>query len=177
MSNNMLHLYIGNGKGKTCSAYGLALRALGNGFKVGIFSFLKSSDCGEIKLLKKLAESDSNLCVNISDKKHGFFYTLSQEEKNEVICETNSLFKDFEAILKEGTADLIILDEIIDALNLGIIDENKLISLLKEKKAELVLTGRNPSEKLIEIADYVSDINKISHPYDKGVPARKGIEY
>ena len=177
MQNNMLHLYIGDGKGKTCSAYGLALRALGCGFKVAIFSFLKSPKSGEIKILKELSKTNPLLSLNISDKDHGFYYTLSDIEKQEVQSEVNDLANKFEKSLKDNLFDLIILDEIIDAINLNLVCEENFISLLKKRNTEIVLTGRNPSENLIDIADYVSDVNKIKHPYDKGIPARRGIEY
>lgn len=177
MKFNMIHLYVGSGKGKTCASYGLALRALGSGLKVSVFSFLKSKNSGEITFLKQINENFGYPHINISPKDHKLFFLLSEEEKNEVKCEICDLFSNFKQALLKEDYDLIILDEIVDAVNLELIDEDELISLLSERKAEIVLTGRNPSEKLSAIADYISDVNKIKHPYDNGISARKGIEY
>ena len=177
MKNNMLHLYIGDGKGKTCTAYGLILRALGHGFKVSVFSFLKSEKSGELIMLRKLKESFYSIDINVAKKEHNFFSFLSDEEKKEVQAEVSELFEKFKDTVINSKADIIILDEIIDAVNLKLIDEDELIKILLLRKSEIILTGRNPSEKLTEIADYISDVNKIKHPYDKGVPARKGIEF
>jgi cob(I)alamin adenosyltransferase len=177
MKNSLIHLCVGDGKGKTTSAYGLLLRALGSDYRTAVFSFLKSDDSGEITALYKLAEIYENLEINISNKKHGFFYSLCESEKKEVENEINILFSRFEKMIKEECSDLIVLDEVVDAINLNLIDEERLISLLSEKKCEIIMTGRNPSEKLIEISDYVSEIKKIKHPYDKGICARKGIEF
>ncbi len=177
METNLIHLCVGDGKGKTTSAYGLLLRAIGSGYKTAVFSFLKSENSGEINALMKLNQIYKNLEINIIEKKHGFFHTLSDEEKKEVENEINMLFSSFESKLKEDNCDLIVLDEIVDAVNLKLVDEAKLISLLLERKCEIIMTGRNPSKKLVEISDYVSDIKKIKHPYDRGIFARKGIEF
>ena len=177
MKNSLIHLCVGDGKGKTTSAYGLLLRALGSGYKTAVFSFLKSDDSGEIAALRKLAGIYENLEINISHKKHGFFYTLCDDEKKEVENEINMLFSKLEKKINDEQCDLIVLDEIVDAINLNLIDEARFISLLSEKKCEIIMTGRNPSEKLIEISDYVSEVKKIKHPFDKGICARKGIEF
>ena len=177
MKNSLIHLCVGDGKGKTTSAYGLLLRALGSGYRTAVFSFLKSDESGEITALRKLAEIYENLEINISHKKHGFFYTLCDSEKKEVENEVNVLFSKLEKKINEGHSDLIVLDEIVDAINLNLINEDRLISLLSKKKCEIIMTGRNPSKKLIEISDYVSEVKKIKHPYDKGICARKGIEF
>jgi cob(I)alamin adenosyltransferase len=177
MKNSLIHLCVGDGKGKTTSAYGLLLRALGSGYRTAVFSFLKSDDSGEIAALRKLAGIYENLEINISQKKHGFFHSLCDSEKKEVENEVNALFSKLEKKINEEHCDLIVLDEIVDAINLNLVDENRFISLLSEKKCEIIMTGRNPSEKLIEISDYVSEVKKIKHPYDKGICARKGIEF
>lgn len=83
------------------------------------------------------------------------------------------------ALTKNDKYDMLILDEVLDAVALNMLSENKLINFLenKPKGLEIVLTGRDPSEKLCSLADYISEIKKIKHPYDKGINARKGIEY
>jgi len=149
MKLNMIHLYVGNGKGKTCAAYGLALRALGNGLKVCVFSFLKSENSGEIAFLKQLNEKFGYPHINISPKEHKLYFLLSEEEKKEVKSEVSDLFSILRQTLTKEAYDLIILDEIVDAVNLKLISEEELIALLSERKAEIVLTGRNPSKELV----------------------------
>ena len=177
MKYNLIHLYIGNGKGKTSAAYGLALRAIGNNMKVLIISFLKNKNSGEIKILEKIKTETGCPQILVSSHNHSFYFTLSDKEKEEVNCEVNDLYKAFEKAVNSEEFDLIVLDEIIDAVNLGIIDEEALLTLLKKRTSEVVITGRNPSDKLISLADYVSEIRKIKHPYDCGNSARQGIEF
>ena len=166
----MIHIYGGDGKGKTTASVGLLLRALGAGKKVCFFQFLKDGSSCEIKLLKDLAN------VYVCPEVHGFFPTLSDEEKKEVIKECNDLFECL--ISKTSDFDIIILDEILDAVSMEIIYENILYNFLinnKEHK-EIILTGRCPSEKISDIADYITQMKKIKHPFDKGQKARLGIE-
>ncbi len=169
----LIHIYHGTGKGKTTASLGLILRMAGKGEKVIFSQFLKCGDSSEIKALKEL----KNVTVLCSFKPHGFFIKLSDEEKAEVKRETLELF---EKIKKDGkTASLIVMDEILDAIGLGLIEEKAVADYLKEQKefSEIILTGRNPSDNLREIADYITNMEKEKHPFDKGYPAREGIEY
>ncbi|MBE7029461.1 MAG: cob(I)yrinic acid a,c-diamide adenosyltransferase [Ruminococcaceae bacterium] len=166
----MIHIYHGDGKGKTTASVGIAIRALGADKKVVFSQFLKSDSSCEIKVLDKLL--DVKICKN----KHGFFPQLNDKEKAEVIKEQNDLF----SILEDTTClDLLIMDEILDAVYLNIIDEKKLIDFLIKKRetTEIILTGRNPSDDILNLADYITYFKKEKHPFDSGTGARLGIEY
>lgn len=174
MENPMIHLLKGDGKGKTTAGYGLCLRALGNGFYVKVFPFLKTDKSCEIKALKNF----KNAQVVCSPKNHNLYFTLSDLEKEEVKKEVNALFLEFKKTLYKKEADLILLDEILDCFYLKLIDEDDFLEAIKENSySELILTGRNPSQKITDIADYISEISCEKHPYQKGISARAGIEY
>ena len=169
----LIHIYCGNGKGKTTAATGLAVRAAGFGKKVVFCQFFKNGSSNEIKSLEKL----DNITLLHCKKSHKLFSKMNEKEKEEAKKDYKILFD--EAISKSAEADLIVLDEAVSSCNYGMIDEEKLIDFLinKPKNLEVVLTGRNPSEKLLSYADYVTEMKKIKHPYDKGTAARKGIEF
>ena len=171
----MLHIYYGDGKGKTTAAMGLVLRMLGAGKKVFIVQYLKGHSSGEIKAL--LAQP----AVTVLRGKPGmkFTFQMTQDELAQVRqMQMRQLFLAFSA-LREGRAQLLVLDEALDAIYTNTLDEQTLIDLLKDcpADAEVVLTGRNPSKRLLEAADYVTWMQKEKHPYDRNVPAREGIEY
>ena len=148
----LIHIYCGDGKGKTTAAVGLAVRCAGRGNKVLLVQFLKSRDSGEL-------------------------YS-NEEEKHALLIEHNKMFEQVLAKIKNGGYSLLILDEVIGALNAKVFEMPKLIEFLRHKpeNLEVVLTGRNPSPELVEIADYVSEMRKVKHPMDKGIMAREGIE-
>ncbi len=165
----MIHIYHGNGKGKTTAAVGLAVRAVGAGLKVIFVQFLKNGSSSEIKMLK------DNMEVEYCKECSKFTFQMNEEEKALVTEKHNQMI---EKAFENG-ADMIILDEFLDAYNKKMIDRNlseKLISENKEK-TEIVLTGRNPAEIFIEQADYISEITAVRHPYENGIIARIGIEY
>ena len=167
----MIHIYTGDGKGKTTAALGLALRAAGRGKKVVIVQFMKGADTGELRSLSLLP----GVTVLRNKKHYGFF--------NRVCAETQSLIiEDNTSSLEEALGlpwDLLILDEVVSAYSAGALDRKAIDSLVLEKNEnrELVLTGRNPPQHIVDAADYVSEIRNIKHPYDRGVQAREGIEY
>lgn len=168
----LIHVYYGDGKGKTTAATGLAIRAAGSGNKVLINRFLKNSHSGELNILNQI----NNISVTGSEKAFGFSFNMTDDEKKEAaIYYTNQLHSVFKAA---GDYDLLILDEINVAVDLGYVEESVLINYIKEKPEhlEVVLTGRNPSANILAMADYASEIKSIKHPYEKGVPARTGIE-
>ena len=167
----MIHIYTGDGKGKTTAACGMALRAAGRGMRVLVVQFLKSGNSGEICAF----ENFSGITVMSAETK-GFLWDMSEEEKQETKSEHEKLFKT--AAERALDFDVVVFDEILGAISAGMIDETKVIEFLKTgPELEIVLTGRDASEKLIELADYVSEIKCIKHPMEKGVPARRGIEY
>jgi len=172
----LTHIYIGDGKGKTTAALGLALRAAGYGKNVVIVQFLKSWTCGEHKSLPNL----SNVTL-IRGKTAGgkFVYDMNDEEKQTTKAwQEKSLNKALELVKKEQ-CDVLILDEAIDALKLGMLEATALKELIynKPNSLELVITGHNPDDWLLEKADYVTEMVKQKHPYETGIQARKGIEY
>jgi cob(I)alamin adenosyltransferase len=167
----MIHIYTGDGKGKTTAALGLAIRAAGRGKKVVIVQFMKGGDTGELHSLALAPD----ITVLRNKKKYGFFNSVDAQTQSQIREDNNSNLA--EAL--DLPCDLLILDEVFAAYSLGALDRDMLDGLVLDKTEtrELVLTGRNPPQHIIDAADYVSEIRKIKHPYDLGVKAREGIEY
>ena len=170
----LIHIYCGDGKGKTTAAVGLAVRCAGRGNKVLLVQFLKSRDSGELYSLAKLPDIE----VMRGKESKKFTFQMNEEEKHALLIEHNKMFEQVLAKIKHGGYSLLILDEVIGALNAKVFEMPKLIEFLRHKpeNLEVVLTGRNPAPELVEIADYVSEIRKVKHPMDKGIMAREGIE-
>ena len=147
MERGLIHIYCGDGKGKTTAAIGLSVRAAGSGMRVLFVQFLKKAETSELNILTKLPQ-----------------ITVLRPSEDESWTDTQ--------------ADLLVLDEAIGAYNRGAIDRTKLLAFLKHKpeSLEVEMTGRNPPGELIDLADYVSEIKKIKHPFDSGIRARTGIE-
>jgi len=168
----MIHLYCGDGKGKTTAAVGLAVRAAGSGMKVLFVQFFKSGKSSEVEALEKLGIVTAHPGVH-----YGRYKTLNEEKKTEVRDSYGELF---DAILAAAAEfDLIVLDEAVSAYNYAMIDGERLTEFLRLEgnRREIVLTGRNPLPELIELSDYVTEMKKVKHPFDGGTAARKGIEY
>lgn len=170
----LIHIYCGDGKGKTTAAVGLAVRCAGRGNKVLLVQFLKSRDSGELYSLAKLPDIE----VMRGKESKKFTFQMNEEEKHALLIEHNKMFEQVLAKIKNGGYSLLILDEVIGALNAKVFEMPKLIEFLRHKQEnlEVVLTGRNPAPELVEIADYVSEMRKVKHPMDKGIMAREGIE-
>lgn len=170
----LIHIYCGDGKGKTTAAVGLAVRCAGRGDKVLLVQFLKSRDSGELYSLAKLPDIE----VMRGKESKKFTFQMNEEEKHALLIEHNKMFEQVLAKIKNGGYSLLILDEVIGALNAKVFEMPKLIEFLRHKpeNLEVVLTGRNPAPELVEIADYVSEMRKVKHPMDKGIMAREGIE-
>lgn len=169
-----IHIYTGDGKGKTTAALGLGLRAAGSGFSVCMIQFLKDDPTGELKAIQKLP----NFRVfRFQKKTKGFFCNMTDEEKEIAKVETEKALSFAEKLLENRGCDVLILDEIIVCLSCGLISQERLLTLLQSKNAEIILTGRNAPESIKNAADYVSEIRAEKHPFDSGCPARQGIEY
>jgi cob(I)alamin adenosyltransferase len=168
-----VHLYAGNGKGKTTAALGLALRFAGSGGSVLLIQFLKSSDSSEIAAVRLVAGID----VYNAESPHGFYYTLSESEKTSLRKEIDAEFSKAQAAVSADSCGLLILDEVLDAVSLGLITESRLMDLLQSARCEVVLTGRNPSSHIVSAANYYTEFVCKKHPYDRGISARRGIEY
>ena len=175
MEKGLIHIYCGDGKGKTTAAMGLAIRAAGREKKVFITQFLKSGKSGELVSLEKLKEYITFLPGRPVNK---FVWNMNDEEKMEAKREHTARFKEIIDIIKNEDYDLLILDEIIATINNGFIELNEVIEFLKNKPEtlEVVMTGRDPKEELIELANYVTEMQCIKHPFKEGIPSRVGIE-
>ena len=161
MSNGLIHLYHGDGKGKTTAAMGLAVRALGCGRRVVIVQFLKGGATGEQEPLQTLG---ATFYRGKAGQK--FVYQMNEEEK----AATRAL---------ADPADLLILDEACAAWNLNMVDRELLQNAVLHKPAEqeLAMTGRDPAPWMLDAADYITEMCCRRHPYEKGIPARKGVEF
>ncbi|MDR2433984.1 MAG: cob(I)yrinic acid a,c-diamide adenosyltransferase [Treponema sp.] len=171
--NGLLHIYAGSGKGKTTASIGLCVRAAGRNKHVIFAQFLKSETTGELVSLKKLG-----IEIIRSTLRLGFTSKMDEEAKVRCRKEQEGIMEKIRERLSGGTADVLVLDEVLDALHTGMLDDGYFRSFIDNKPAglEVILTGRNPAPWLIEKADYFSDIQKIKHPYDRGIKARTGIE-
>ena len=172
MDTGLIHLYCGDGKGKTTAAAGLAARCVGGGGKAAFFQFLKDNTSGE-----RAALTDAGIDVIDGYDNLGKVWTFTEEQVRDMFVWYEDKFGEIRKIA--GGYDLLVLDEVIDAVNYGYIRRDTILDFLRGKPSglEVVLTGRNPEREFLEIADYVTEMRKIKHPYDKGVKARKLIEF
>ena len=171
----LIQIYTGEGKGKTTAALGLAMRALGRGWKVLLVKYLKPKKLmsGEDLSLKKICENIDELKVNCS----GIIGKYSVKKERQICRECEESLATIEK--HWWHYDLVVLDEINVVLHQNYIDLEKFLFFLirKPKDLEMVLTGRYAPKELIKLADYVTDMRPIKHPYNQGIKARKGIEY
>lgn len=168
-----IHLYYGDGKGKTTAAVGQVIRAAGSGLQVLVFQFLKNNESSERKILEQIPNIT---CLNGREPVK-FVSRMNKDEKAETRRYNN---KALDEIVKFCSPfDVLLLDEALCAVQLNVLSEEKLLSFLKHKPRglEVILTGHVITENLLEVADYVTQMTKIKHPYDQGKLAREGIEY
>jgi cob(I)alamin adenosyltransferase len=169
----LVQIFTGNGKGKTTAALGTVLRAVGHGLRVFIVFFMKGDYAyGEYSSLAKLP--------NVEVSSFGFRKltdptNIKPEEREQAKL---ALAATLDAVLS-GDYDLVVVDEINVALSYNLIELDEVIQLIKDKPSnvELILTGRYVDTKLVEMADLVTEMVKVKHPFDRGIKARKGIEY
>ena len=169
-------VYTGNGKGKTTAALGMALRASGYEYKICMLQFIKGSwHYGEIDSSKKLEPNFELIPVG-----KGFVGILDdnspREEHEKYAAEAVKICREK---IFSGKYDVVILDEVNYAINLDLIDVQDIIKIIKEKPFELdlVLTGRNVREEIVELADLVTEMKEIKHPFKSGIKAKKGIDF
>lgn len=168
----LVQVYTGNGKGKTTAAFGLAMRAAGDGLRVIIIQFLKpDGDYGEQTSARRLG---IELVPMGKDHMHG----LKTNEDTEGELTAEGMRRAAEA-LTSGRYDLVILDELNNSLRFGLVTPQDVIDMLERRspETEVVLTGRGAPDEIIEYADLVTEMRLIKHPMDRGIPARRGIEY
>ena len=170
----MIHIYCGDGKGKTTAALGLAMRYTGYGHRVVIAQFQKTSFSGEMESFQKLPNV---FFLRPKGEVTGFSWELTQEQKETRKQEHEALFRQAASLCTAPC--LVILDEIISAINTGCMDEQEVLQYLEQlpEDVEVVLTGRDPNSSLCAVADYITEMKKRKHPMDRGIYARKGIEY
>lgn len=174
LTQGLVQIYTGNGKGKSTAAFGLAVRAVGHGFKVYIIQFMKGrDDYGEITGLKRLSPE--------CELEHfgGAGWVRKGERLEENVQEARKAFLRAKEIILSGEWDIVILDEIINSVWFELTSEKEVLELLEQKppNVELVLTGRNASQALIDRADLVTEMVQKKHPYEQGVMSRQGIEF
>lgn len=167
-----VHIYCGDGKGKTTASTGLAVRCAGAGKKVLMYQFIKNNNSSEVESLTKIP--GITRVPGIPMKK--FTFMMDDEEKAQLKIQNDAKLDELIELAK--SFDMVVLDESVYAIGLNLLSEEKMLNWLasKPKNLEVVLTGRNPSDKLIEAADYVSEVCKMKHPFDQGLSSRMGIE-
>lgn len=169
----MLHIYCGDGKGKTTCAMGLAVRAAGHGRKVVVAQFLKGDNSGERAVLESLPNVN---CLSVP-KTIKFIFTMSEQEKAETRAQTSAAFA--QATEVSRSADLLVLDELCGAISTGMVPLEEVLAFLdsRPETLEVVITGRDPDPELQKRADYITEMKKVKHPFDKGISAREGVEW
>lgn len=169
--NGLIHVYTGDGKGKTTAAVGSTIRAIGNGFKVLFVQFIKENLSGEISILQKFPE-----LIDIYRCSTGFIYKEPKEYQKEKI---KICLEELKIKIKNGKYDMIVLDELAVAISLSLIskDETEEFLSLIDKNTEIIITGRGAPQWLIDKADLVTEMRNVKHYFEKGISAQRGIEY
>ena len=173
----LVHIYTGDGKGKTTASVGLAIRAAGQNFKVLFVQFFKedSATSGEKDIFR---DKIDNIELVRSNCRHPFF-TGDKTDSEEVRKLTREVFDSAREKVLADSVDLLVLDEMTGVLNGGWVEVRELLNFLKKRPSQLevVITGRNAPVELIRAADYVTEMLMIKHPFDKGISSREGIEF
>lgn len=167
-----VHLYCGDGKGKTTCSMGLLVRAAGSGKKILLHQFMKNNSSSERKIIAGIP----NVTILPGDDEVVFTFRMTKEEKAAKRAENDAIIAKISSMMKNY--DMVVLDEALYAIKNGVLSEDIVLKMLdnRPENVEVVLSGRNPSDAMIERADYVSEIKKIKHPFDQGVKSRIGIE-
>ncbi len=175
MEKGLIHIYCGEGKGKTTASLGLIVRASGAGYKVVIMQCFKGQESSELKTLEHIP-GVTIVHANLPEK---FTWELQDFQKINMMQMHVDMFSKAKSLIEDNVKTLLVLDEMIGATTYGYMEKDMVLEFLRSKpdNVEVVLTGRNPLPEFVVLADYVSNVNKIKHPYDRGIVARKGIEY
>ncbi len=194
----MIHIYEGNGKGKTTCAAGLALRTAGHGIPVIFAQFMKDGSSGEVRMLEQL----ERVTVVYPKVFYGFYSRMNVQQRKESALESGRMFQelteqalcccdelpdakshtsaDTQADTKDDSpALLLIMDEVLNTVTYGLLSAEDLLGFLDKVPGnmEVILTGRSSTPEIKQKADYITSFTKIKHPYDRGIKARPGIEY
>ena len=170
----MIQAYYGNGKGKTTAAIGSAVRCAGCGNKVLFVQFLKNNDSSEFRVLAEIDRVD----ILYSQERYALYDNMNGD-RAAALSEAYGKFLFEEVKIKSSSYQMIILDEVLDAVRYGYIDETEFLKLICgiKENTEIILTGHCLSEKIADVSDYISEIREICHPYTKGTLPRRGIEF
>ena len=171
----MKHLYFGDGKGKTTAAIGIAVRAAGSNLKVLFVQFLKTEFSGERHVLSP-TESET-LALYKTDLQ--FTLQMNEKEKAQAAKIFKDIFDHSVTLALTEKYDMVVFDEIIDAINAEMLTESEVVEFITNAPSsmEIIMTGHNPSQKMIDLCDYVTEFKKIKHPYDRGITGRIGVEF
>ena len=172
LQKGIIHIYTGNGKGKTTAAIGQGIRAVGAGLRVYMIQFMKGYSYSEVKAL----QSSKNFMI----KQFGRPDFVDKKNPAEIdIRYAQEALEHAKQIIESNRYDVVILDEINVALDYQLIKEDEVVNMLKEKpnKMELILTGRYAPQKIIKNADLITEMLEIKHPYKNGMKCRRGIDY
>ena len=171
----MIHAYYGDGKGKSTAAAGVALRAAGNRMRVMYVQFLKTENTGERLALQSIDGINLTSCP----LELKFTYEMDDRERQQVSMMYRGIFERAVSITLSDRYDMIVLDEVFDVINEGMLSESSVFEFISNapNNIEIIMTGRKPPKRFIDAADYVTEFKKHKHPYDRGIQARKGIEY
>jgi cob(I)alamin adenosyltransferase len=170
----LLHIYTGDGKGKTTAAIGISVRAVSSGLRTLFVQFFKEENSGgEIAVLR-----DIGVKTIIFDKVKSPYFN-PDIDKTALSVEVKQSFFRLREIFDENAFDLIVLDEFICLITEGVLTEEEAVAFIKSKPAgvELILTGSGATNGMIDLADYVTYMQNIKHPFDRNMKARKGIEF
>ncbi len=168
-------VFTGNGKGKTTAALGMALRAWGQGMKVLILQFIKGSwKCGELIAAEKLGPN-----FVIRQMGEGFIRCSNDKGLDGHRAAAQNALEEAKKAMREGAADMVVLDEINCAVHYGLVDVEDVLDIIRSKPPglHLVLTGRNVANEVVGSADLVTEMREVKHPFAVGIPAQKGIEF
>lgn len=176
MGKARIHIYCGDGKGKTTAAIGLSVRSCGRGWPVVLSQFLKGSTSGELNVLRNLpnyhyVEAPTTTCK--------FVFQMDDQEKMEYGQQVRQHFADTVEAVKKYHAKLLVMDEVLDAVAMGMLSDEALAEFLRNRPEDLevVMTGRAPTPYTDPLADYITRMQKVRHPFDKGLNARLGVEF
>lgn len=171
----MVHIYYGDGKGKTTAAIGLAVRAAGSRMKVLFVQFLKTEFSGERHTLSHT----ENISLSFAPVELKFTFDMDENEKAKAAKIFRKIFDDSVTKVFTEKYDMVVFDEIFSAIEADMISEHDVYEFVSNapKNLEVVMTGHNPPERILELADYITEMKKIKHPFDRGVTARFGIEF
>jgi cob(I)alamin adenosyltransferase len=174
LKKGCVHLYVGDGKGKTTAALGLLVRAHGAGLSCLFVQFLKGQQTSELASLEALG-----IPYLRTGEVKKFIPYMNQAELLDCREDNARCFRELVRTAAEQKPDCIVLDEVLDAVSTGMLSEEALVQFVESVKphAEVVITGRNPGERVVALADYMTEMKKHKHPYEQGVTARRGIEY